>query len=182
MGERLSLTLPLQLQASSAAPSWAWADPSVPRTCPAESLGTPAWDRRFRESPRRLTPHVVHLSDRELPTVPEGKGHSGAAWGGPPNCHRKGKCADLGKAPSLPGGVQGLQSPRAGVFREVTASWGPLQPGPEQVTVQWSALEKKRPPDHVAKLHRQIFKKAKKVLSERWPLVGKMTFHLSYTS
>lgn len=89
MGERRSLMLPLQLQASSAAPSWAWADPSVPQTCPAESLGTPAWERRFRESPRRLTPHVVHFSDRESPTVPEGKGHSGAAWGAPQTATEK---------------------------------------------------------------------------------------------
>ena len=74
-----------------------------------------------------------------------------------------------------------MWSPGAGVFRAVTASWGPLQPGPEQATVQWSALEEIRPPDHVAKLHRQIFKTAKKILSERWAFVGKMTFHLSYT-
>lgn len=50
-----------------------------------------------------------------------------------------------------------------------------------RATVQWSALEEIRPPDHVAKLHRQIFKEAKKILSERRPFVGKMTFHLSYT-
>ena len=74
-----------------------------------------------------------------------------------------------------------MWSPGAGVFRAVTASWGPLQPGPEQATVQWSALEEIRPPDHAARLHRQIFKEGKKILSERRPFVGKMTFHLSYT-
>lgn len=63
--------------------------------------------------------------------------------GKPPNCHRRGKHADLGKPPFLTGGNQGLWGGGGQElgFSEQSLHHGvPLQPGPEQVTVQCSPL------------------------------------------